>query len=137
MFFKKRKSAEPVKVTKTVGDSVYASQEEYERYSRWARRTEKFIDRLAHETKCRIFYTIVEDSDRKWPEKTPIDTIKPEYWGELSESQRRDYINRLENCIEGSVGIKGLDRYYYQTICGYTDQQFDDWWESHGRKKIH
>lgn len=119
--------------TKQSECSVYGSQKEYDRYSRWSMQAEKFIDRLAHETKCRIFFTIIEGSDRKWPEGTPIDTIKPEYWGELSECQRRDYINRLEDCIEGSVGIKGLDRYYYQTICGYTEQQFDDWWESYGR----
>ena len=134
MFFKKRKSAEPVRGKKTK-QSVFSTSEEYERYSCWSRQIEKIIDRLPHETKCRIFYTIVEDSDCKWPEKTPIDTIKPKYWGELSGGQRRDYLTRLEGAIERSVGIKGLNRYYYQTICDYTEQQFDDWWESYGRNR--
>ena len=66
-----------------------------------------------------------------------MDSVKPEYWGELSDGKRRDYVNELEHAIKESVGIKGLDRYYYQTICGYTEQQFDDWWESCGRKRIY
>ena len=137
MFFKKKEGHRTGQVENTVDDSIFATSEEYERYSRWARQTEKFIDRLAHETKCRLFYTIVEGSDRKWPDGDLMDSVKPEYWGELSDGKRRDYIDRLVDVIEGRVGIKGLDRYYYQTICGYTEQQFDDWWESFGRKKIY
>ena len=91
MFFKERHGTEQVKVKKTVEDSVYATSEEYERFHRWVKQTKKFIDRLAHETKCRIFYTIIEGSDHKWPEGTPMDSVKPEYWGELSEGKRRDY----------------------------------------------
>ena len=131
---KKKKS--PEGLVDEVVDSVYAASEEYERYRIWRGRAEKFIDRLAHETKCRIFYTITEGFNSEWPEGTPIDTIKPEYFGELSNNKRKEYIDSVVDCIQHSVGIKGLDRYYYQNICGYTDQQFDDWWESSGRKKI-
>lgn len=137
MFFKKGKGTEQAEVKKTVEDSVYASNEEFDRYCHWSKQARSYINRLAHETKCRIFYTIIKGTDHEWPEGTPMDSVKPEYWGELSDGKRRNYVNELEDIIEGSVGIKGLDRYYYQTICGYDDQQFDDWWESLGRKKIH
>lgn len=115
--------------------SVYDSTEVYDQYVKWRQRTREAIDHFPYESKCKLFYDIVNSFDLewpnlKWPNNALTDTIKPEYWEELSEELQKEYVIHLKECIELSVGSKGLERYYYQTICGYSDQQFEDWWES-------
>jgi len=131
VFFKKRDGAERVKVEKTVEDSVYAIRDEYERYRDWCMMISEYIDqKLPYETKLKLYYAIDDLRRREWPDGFPIDSMKPEYWEDLSEKKKYEYMDELQDIIERSVGEKGLRRYYYQKICNYTDQQFDDWWKS-------
>lgn len=134
MFFKKGKGTEQVKVKKTVEDSVYASNEEYNLYRDWCMMISEYVDqKLPYETKLKLYYAIDDLRRREWPKGFPIDFMKPEYWEELTEKKKYEYMDELQDIIERSVGEKGLRRYYYQKICNYTDRQFDDWWESYGR----
>lgn len=112
-------------------DTVFATTEEYERYSFWARTASKFIDRnLPYETKLKLYWDIRDSDKYTWPVEFPINSIKPTYWEELTENKRREYMDAFLEVIEGCLGEKGLYRYYYQKICNYTDQQFEDWWKS-------
>ena len=114
-----------------IEDTVYATSDEYERYRNWSTMISEYIDRsLPYEIKLKLYYAIDDLRRCEWPDGFPIDSMKPEYWEDLSEKKKYDYMVELQDIIERSVGEKSLKRYYYQKICNYTDQQFDDWWKS-------
>ena len=114
-----------------IEDTVYATSDEYERYRNWSTMISEYIDRsLPYEIKLKLYYAIDDLRWCEWPDGFPIDSMKPEYWEDLSEKKKYDYMVELQDIIERSVGEKSLKRYYYQKICNYTDQQFDDWWKS-------
>lgn len=83
------------------------------------------VDKLPYETLCRIgnssdYYTWDEEFGEK-----------PEGWEDMSPQERCWLHLELRNVIRDHVGAKALLRHFYKTQFGYTDQQFDDWWDSH------
>ena len=85
----------------------------------------EIASKLPYETLCRIgnsldYYTWDEEFGEK-----------PEGWEAMSPQERCWLRLELRDVIRDHVGEKALSRHFYKTQFGYTDQQFDDWWDSH------
>lgn len=84
----------------------------------------EIASKLPYETLCRIansqdYYTWNEEYGEK-----------PEGWEDMSWQERFRLRRELRNVIQDHIGAKALSRHFYKTQLGFTDQQFDDWWDS-------
>ena len=62
-----------------------------------------------------------------WSEELPG---KPADW-ERMDAERKSYIRDNIVCAaEITIGKKAIDRYYWQNMRGYSEQEFEDFWQS-------
>ena len=90
----------------------------------WRVKAIDIFAKLPYETLCRIgntsdYYTWNEEYGEK-----------PEGWDDMSSRERCCVFFTLRDVIRDHVGEKALLRHFYKTQFGYTDQQFNDWWDS-------
>lgn len=69
----------------------------------------------------------------KWPEGLPF---KPDVWEDIGERERVEWLVSIQCLIEMRVGKKALMRYRCKLEEGWTDQQFEDWWESNQTRRL-
>ena len=89
----------------------------------WSHVIKKHVDELPYEDKIKLYYSAEQGLLDDFPHK-------PDGWESFSDTKREEYLAEIQWIIELCVGIKGLKRYYYKNVLGYTDQQFEDWWDS-------
>ena len=115
--------------------SYRKAEERLQKTFEWRKMAKKFVETgLPYESKARLYWDICNSDTVEQKEKFLPNPLRDENWGTLSDNDKFDYLDKLKELIEDCVGEKGLKRYYYRTICNYTDQQFDDWWESQNFK---
>ncbi len=64
----------------------------------------------------------------EWIEELPG---KPDGWEEMTESERHLWSAPIFEFIEVRVGYKAMLRYHHTVEGNKTDQEFEDWWDSH------
>ena len=67
-----------------------------------------------------------------WPEQLGQE---PEEWGKMSWVEKSETVKPAMESIKKACGAKMLERYRCTVRLGMTDAQFEDWWESVGRKE--
>lgn len=83
------------------------------------------ILKLPHEDICRIGHLL---NQYEWPDDLPG---KPRGWDDMGYEERSKISIEIFRFIQMHVGEKALLRYFHKTELGRTDQQFEDWWDSH------
>lgn len=91
--------------------------------SKWAEQVTKYIDGIPYNAKIELYYAIARDHSFDLP-------VKPEGWENFDDLKKREFLSEMLYVIDGRVGKKGIDRYHYTKVLGYTDLQFEDWWDS-------
>jgi hypothetical protein len=94
--------------------------------SKWAEQVTQYIDSIPYNDKIELYYAVSRDFSHDLP-------VKPDGWESFDNLKKREYINEILYIIEGRVGWKGIQRYHYTKVLGYTDLQFEDWWDSQKR----
>jgi hypothetical protein len=121
--FKKCKSQTP---NPTLDTTLQKDELWWEWTNKNRRRLEFMLEQFSYEEKLKTYYQVRFDGE--WPKE--LEPIKPSDWEFMSDINRINCVDVIQNTIEAHIGEKGLKRYYYQILHNYTDQQFDDWWES-------
>lgn len=88
------------------------------------------ICKLPHEDICRIGHLL---NQYEWPDDLPG---KPRGWDDMGYEERSKISIEIFRFIQMHVGEKALLRYFHKTELGRTDQQFEDWWDSHRHKRV-
>lgn len=62
---------------------------------------------------------------------------KPDGWDDMDPDIKAYFRGMLTDAAELTVGSKAVDRYYRQTVLGYSDREFEDLWQSAQIKLLH
>lgn len=89
----------------------------------WSDLIKKYVDELRYEDKIGLYYSVAQGLPDNFPHK-------PDGWEGFSDTKRKEYLDEIQYIVESRVGWKGFQRYYYKNVLGYTDLQFEDWWDS-------
>lgn len=62
---------------------------------------------------------------------------KPDGWDDMDPDIKAYFRDVLADAAELTIGSKAVDRYYRQIVLGYSDREFEDFWQSAQLKLLH
>jgi hypothetical protein len=92
-------------------------------FNRWADSLNEYIVHLPYNDKIELYFAAKKDLPLDFP-------LRPSGWEGLSDMEKQEYLDEIDYVVDSQVGHKGIQRYHYTQVMGYTDLQFEDWWDS-------